>query len=123
MTQAVLKITGKVFPGMTTSCLIDAELNSDTKKSKRKKFDDKILQIYGNSMSVTDPVCKIYYLNLPELLDYEAAELVHTLDEDPVDETGKSVFETPFTDLLIHAKVMFPHGEELKSGEVKGKTK
>ena len=66
MTQAVLKITGKVFPGMTTSCLIDAELNSDTKKSKRKKFDDKILLIYGDSMSVPYPICKPYNPELPE---------------------------------------------------------
>ena len=52
-------------------------------------------------------------------MDNEAEELVHTLDEDSVDETGKSVFETPFTDLLIHAEVILPHWEEIQSGKVK----
>ena len=123
MTQAVLTITGKVVPHRTTSHLTDAELNSETEKFKRKKFDDEILWIYGDSMYVPDPICKTSDLNRPDFLDDEAAEPVHTIDEDPVDETGKYIFETNFSDLLIHAEVMLPHVEELQSGKVKWKTK
>ena len=123
MIQAVLKITGKVVPCRTTSLLNDAELNSGTEKSKQKKFDEEILRIYGDSMSVPEPVSKTPDIDLPDFLGDEVAELVHTLDEYPVDETRKAVFETPFTDLPIHSKVMLPHGEELQSGKVKVQTK
>ena len=111
MTRAVLTITGKVVPCRNTSHLTDVELNSETKKAKRKKFGDEILRIYGDFMSVPEPVSKSSGVELPEFLDDETAELVHTLDEDPVYKTGKAVFETPFTNLLIHAEFMLPHGE------------
>ena len=114
MTKSVLTITGKVVPRRTNSRLNDAELNSDTEKSKLKKFDDKILLIYGDSMYVPETVSKTSDINLPDFLDDQVAELVHTLDKDPVDKIRKSVFETPFTDLLIHAEVMIPHGKELQ---------
>ena len=74
-------------------------------------------------MSVPEPVGKPSDLDFPDYLDHEAAELVHTLDEDNVDDTGKYVFETRFTHLLVHAEVMPPHGEELHSSKVKGQTK
>ena len=32
-------------------------------------------------------------------------------------------FETPFTDLLIHAEVVLPHREELQASKVKRKAK
>ena len=56
-------------------------------------------------------------------MDDKAAEIIHILDEDTVDETGKGVFETPFTELIIHANVVLPRGEELHSGKVTGQTK
>ena len=62
-------------------------------------------------MSIPEPISKPSDINLPGFLDDEAEELVRTLDKDPVDKTGKAVFETPFTDLLIHAEAMLPHGE------------
>ena len=120
ITQAVLTIIDRVVPCRTTSRLNYAELNYDTEKSKRKIFDDEILRIYCDSVSVPDPVSKPSDIELPDLLNGEAAELIHTLDEYSVDETGK-VFLINFTYLLIHADVMFPHGEELKSGKVKGR--
>ena len=40
-------------------------------------------------------------------------------DDDPVDSTGKAVYEQPVTDLLLNAKVFLPQGEELKSATVK----
>ena len=73
-------------------------------------------------MSIPEPVCKISDLDRPDFFDDEAAELVHAIDECPVDKTGKDFFESNFTDLLICAKVMLLHGEELQSGKVKGKT-
>ena len=74
-------------------------------------------------MSVPEPVGKPSYIYLSDFLYDEAAELVHTIYEDHVDNTGKAVFETPFINLLIHAEVMLPHGEELHSSKVKGQTK
>ena len=69
MTKSVLTITGKVVPRRTNSRLNDAELNSDTEKSKLKKFDDKILLIYGDSMYVPETVSKTSDINLPDFLD------------------------------------------------------
>ena len=40
-------------------------------------------------------------------------------DDDPVDSTGKAVYEQPITDLLLNAKVFLPQGEELKSTTAK----
>ena len=74
-------------------------------------------------MSVPEPVGKPSYIYLSDFLYDEAAELVHTIYEDHVDNTGKAVFETPFINLLVHSEVMLPHGEELQSGKVKGWTK
>ena len=73
-------------------------------------------------MSVQEPFCKLSYIELHNFFDDEK-KLVNTLDEDNVDETGKCVFQTPFTYLPIHSKVMPPHGEELHSVKVKGQTK
>ena len=123
MTQAVLKITGKVFPCRTTLRMTDAEINSETDKSWHKKFDDEIIRVYGDSMSVPEPVCKPYDLGLPYFLYYEAAETVHNIDEYPVDKISKAVFGTSFTDLLMHAKVFLLRREELQSVKVKGQTK
>ena len=72
MTQSVLTITGKVAPHSTTPRMSDAEFNSDTEKSKRKKYYDKILQIYDDPMSVPDPVSKIFGIYLPDFVDNEA---------------------------------------------------
>ena len=105
MNQDVLTVTGKVVPCRTTSRLTDAELNYETKKSKRKKFDDEILRIYGDSVSIPELLGNPSGLNLPGFLDDESAELSHNLDEEPVDGTGKAIFKTPFTDLLIHADI------------------
>lgn len=44
-------------------------------------------------------------------------------DEDPLHSNGTSIFEQPVTDLLIHAEVMLPQGEELKLAKVKSRTR
>ena len=72
-------------------------------------------------MSVPEPVCKPSDLNLPGFLDDEASQLVHAIYEDPVDKTGKAVFETPFTDLFIHTEVMLPHGSNYIQARPKAK--
>ena len=44
-------------------------------------------------------------------------------EEDPVDATGKAVYEQPFTDLLIYAEVLLPQGDNIESAKVIGRSK
>ena len=44
-------------------------------------------------------------------------------DDDPVDSTGKAIYEKPFTAMLIHAKVIIPQGDNVQSSKVQGITK
>ena len=73
-------------------------------------------------MSIQEHFCKLSYIELHNFFDDEK-KLVNTLDEDNVDETGKCVFQTPFTYLLIHSEVMLPREEEIQSGKVEGRKK
>ena len=44
-------------------------------------------------------------------LDQQDEDLVEIPDDDPVDATGKAIYEKPFTYMLIHAKALLSQGE------------
>ena len=46
-----------------------------------------------------------------------------SLPDDPVDASGKAIFEQPFYDAMINAEVLLPQGEGMKSAKVKGRAK
>ena len=54
MTQAVLTIKGKVVPRRTCAPLLTAEIHSPSEQAKRKKFDEEILRILGDSISLPE---------------------------------------------------------------------
>jgi len=86
-------------------------MSSESELKKRKAFDDAIRTLHGNSMSLLD---KPDVPDDSEMSDYmtdedgEHDEVIMIPEEDPVDATGKAVFEKPFTDMLIHAEVLLP---------------
>ena len=117
MAQAVLTITGKVAPRRTIQKLMVSEWNSETEKMKRKKFDEAINKIHGDSITV--PVDQSpTNLELKDLIlepddPSTGDEPIEPLPEDPLDADGKSIFEKPINDYLIHAEVLLPKGEEV----------
>ena len=54
------------------------------------------------------------------VLDDEEPELPPIQDDDPVDYAGQAVNEKPLGDVLIHAEVMLPQGDNIKCVKVKG---
>ena len=53
-------------------------------------------------------------------IDLEFPDIV---DEDPIDNNGISILEQPFTDVLVHAKVLLPHDSEMQSAKVIGSSR
>jgi len=122
MSQAILKLNGRVVPRRTIRRLTVAEMNSESEIKKRKAFDDAISKIHGDSMSLlVHPVIPDDD-DSDELLDEEGEPIIIP-EEDPIDATGKAVFEKPFTDMLIHAEVLLPQGENLQFAKVQGRSK
>ena len=92
MVQAVLTITGKVTPRRKIQKLTVSEWNSKTEKMKRNKFDEAIVKIYGDSITV--PVdhsptnIKLKYLILDSDDPSTGDEPIEPLPEDPLDANG-----------------------------------
>ena len=38
-------------------------------------------------------------------------------EDDPVDATGKAVYDQPFSDMLLNVEVLLPQGEEIKAAK------
>ena len=131
MTQAVLNIKGNIVPRQTCTPLTIAEINSKSEETKRDAFDEIILQKYGNSMRVPIQSSKQSLQPLPDAIKTidshfgigddgeDAEEPLEPIEEDPVDTDGKTVFEKPVTDMLIHAEVLLPQGEGFTNAKVK----
>jgi hypothetical protein len=47
-------------------------------------------------------------------------EHIHLLDDDPLDSDGNTMFDKPLWDVIIHAEVLLPQGENMQSAKVKG---
>ena len=124
MTQAVLTISGRVVPRRTCAPLTTAEIHCPVERDKRKQFTDEIQKIFGDSMSVPTDITKPSDLDLHDLTsEDDENEPLSLSDDDPLTANGTSVFEKPITDLLIHAEVLLPQGEEMKAAKVKGRAK
>ena len=122
MTQAVLTITGKIVPRRTCAPLTTAEIHSPSEQCKRDTFNAAIKKIFGDSMSI--PV-NTNVLDTDEhdlTSEDDDDEPLEPLEEDPVDPDGTATFEQPITDVLIHAEVILPQGEELSSAKVRGRS-
>ena len=124
MAQAVLNINGKVVPRRSCVPLTTAELNNDAEKEKRKKFDETILKLFGDSMTVPPETPIPADLELNDIKgEDDEEEPLHLMDEDPLDSNGRALYEKPLNDLLIHAEVLLPHGEKMHNAKVKQRTK
>ena len=126
MSQSVLKDNGQVVPRRTIRPLLISEVNSEAEKKKRDTFDDKIFKIHGDSMSIPAHVDKPkpQDWSLDDFIDMnEDEEPIRLLPDDPVDASGKAIYEQPFYDAIIHAEVLLPQGEMMKSAKVKGRSK
>ena len=126
MCQAVLKSTGIVRPRRTIRPLNTSELYSPTEKEKRRIFDEAIRSKHGDSTSYivaeTEEPKPVFDVE-DFLCDEDLAQPEKQPEEDPVDATGRAINEKPFSDYLIHAEVLLPQGEEMKSAKVVGRSK
>ena len=122
MAQSVLLQNGSVVPRRTLRPLTVSELHSETEKAKRQHFDDAISKLFGDSLSWPEkPLPSESELKDFLVEDDEETPPIH--HEDPVDSTGKAIYEKPFSDMLIHAEVLLPQGEDIKSARVIGRSK
>ena len=120
MVQAILKSNGKIVPRRTCRRLTIAELHSPIEIKKRAIFDDLITKQYGDSITIVPatPAKPEDGASADDLQYDEDEEPPFIPDDDPVDATGKAVYEQPFTDMLLNAEVLLPQGEEMKAAKV-----
>ena len=120
MTHAVLKIHGHVVPRQTSRRLNTEELHSDSEKAMRNAFDDSIKNIHGDSMSFQEKTPYPDCTNFSDLDDEDEYpfEIPYC---DPVEATGKAIYENPFTNMLIHAKLFFCKGIMFNLPRFRGK--
>ena len=112
MVQSVLKSNDQVVPRRTCRQLTITEINSPVETKKRETFDALIYRKYYDSITIA-PTVKPEYADSADDLQYDEDEEAPIIpDDDPVDATGKAVYEQPFTDMLLNAEVLLPQGEE-----------
>jgi hypothetical protein len=120
MAQAVLTITGKVVPRRSCVPLTSDEINNEAEKTKRDKFDSAILTLFGDSMSIPADLPVPVEFDLTDITDDEIDAPLLLEPEDPLDGDGHAIFERPLNDVLIHADVLLPQGEQLHNATVQG---
>ena len=123
MAQAVLNIHGNVVPRRTVTRLTHEEMNSAPEIAKRKAFDDAIFSKFCNSMTPCSTLTSTDDFTEENLRQEHDDMPVEIPLEDPVDASGRAVYEKPFTDYLIHAEVLLPQGEAFQSAKVKRRSK
>ena len=121
MSQAILQQNGKITPRRSCRRLTLAEINSPVEQAMRKAFDESIKAKFGDSMSLP-PSTEPSLLPIDDFTMDDDEEPIIIPEEDPIDSTGRAIYEQPFTDALLHAEVLLPQGEEVKSGKVIGRT-
>ena len=121
MAQAVLASTGRIYPRRTIRRLRVAELHDPIEIKKRELFDDFIRKKLGDATQFpTKPLPPKDYI---PYADGDLDPPIEIIDEDPLDENGSPQFEMPMTDLLIHAEVHLPQGEEMRAAKVKKRSR
>ncbi len=130
MTQWCLKANGNVVPRRTVRPLTIGEVNSDSEKKKREKFDECIASRWGPSMYPkiakskkgstpiipVDPDFEIYQDDIEtprDILEFD----------DGVSADGIAVNERPLYDRLIHSEVSLPQNNKLRKAKVIGRSK
>ena len=120
--QNVLTYNGYVLPRRTVRRLTQVEWESESEKSKRDKFTDKIINRFGDSLSPPPISSKPEDM---DPLDFDPRENdtddpLGWIDGDPIDpQDNKPVFEHSLSDTLVGAEVLLPQGEQLMSARVK----
>ena len=121
MTKAILKINGRIVPRRTTRRLTTEYLHSDSEKAVTKAFDDSIKRIHGDSMYLPDKVPEPDSMRLSDIDDDNEDPFKIPYDN-LVDATGNAIYEKPFTDMRIQAKVIFTQGGDVHSSKFHGRT-
>ena len=110
MAQAVLTYKGTVIPRRTIRRLRTDELHSPVEIEKRRLFDEVIRKKFGDATMF--PTSGETNDDLVPYADDEVDEL-RTYEDDSMENNGVAQFEAPLTNLLIHAEVHLPQGEEI----------
>lgn len=120
MSQAVLTYKGTVIPRRIVRRLRTEELHNPIEIEKRKLFDEVIRGKLGDATMF--PTSGETDNDLAPYADDEVDELP-TYEDDPIKNNGVAHFQAHLTDLLIHAEVHLPQGEEIKAAKVLRRSK
>ena len=109
MAQNVLTHTGRVVPRRSVRRLTQAEETMETEKAKRDSFDAKIKTMLGDSMALPDKASTKTYDEFefdPRNSDDDLP--LGWLDDDPMSDDGKPIYEHSASDTLVNAEVLLP---------------
>ena len=123
MAQNILNHHGNVVPRRTLRRLTAAEMHNPVELKKRDAFDARIKSLLGDSITIPPPKPDVLDLDLEDFSDITATtddKETPSLwsDDDPVDEKGTAIFESPVTDTLINAEVLLPCNDKMLMGTV-----
>ena len=113
MAQAILTIDGMVVPRRSVTKLFVSEINNESKRIKRVRFDEAIYKIHGDSVTIRDNSSHTPQYKCKDLNSNEDNEtFIHHI-EDLVDTIGRAIFNQPFNDILINSEVNLPRDNEM----------
>ena len=92
MAQAILTIDGIVVPRISVTKLPVSEINNESKRIKRAKFDEAIYKIHGDSVTIRDNSSHAPQYDYKDLNSNEDNETFTHHIEDPVDANGRAIF-------------------------------
>ena len=121
MAQWVLQANGQIVPRRSLRNLKTEETNNNvTEERKREVFMNCIRAKLGDSMSLPSEPLNDEVDDDYDFVPYEDDEEVpRTIPEnEAVDARGKPILQQSVTDMLIHAEVLLPRGEELLAAKV-----
>ncbi len=121
MSQWVLLESGKVLPIQTLRKLTPSEMNSETEKAKRQRFDEKIRSMYGSSVNAPDPNDIPFSDDEFEVDEFYADDDGETTEMPEADDIATDIDEY---DKFINAEVLLPKdGEHMQAAKVVGRAR
>ena len=127
MAQNILNHKGNIVPRRTLRRLTVDELHNPVEIKKRLDFDEIIKSILGDAMTIPPKTSEPTVLELQDFSDPDSDETTENqpsqwLDNDPINDDGTAIFDTPVADTLINAEVILPFNNENRLARVKGRS-
>ena len=119
MSQSIVASRGFVITRRTVRSLRISNIHSETKKRKRRTFNDIIWKNIGDSVTKPTSPNARENVSYSDVVEPYSAQLPE--DNDPVMPDRTAVFEKPTTNHLIHSELRLYQGELLRKAKVFGR--